>query len=191
MSINTEDAGDSTGLGPVVMVSAHGGPSAAIVVTGDEATALAELLSKEEASESDKESESPSAGAPSTWTKVKGYTPVEWAARNEQIVQFATFHLKARMFNEWKRGHRARAPDDDSKSLDATPPMARPSGREPAHSPSARGPSSSGERINARLVVAYKDGLFDPMIKKAQFYAKNQSVYNAFVTWRKKKEAAA
>ena len=51
MSINTEDAGDSTGLGPVVMVSAHGGPSAAIVVTGDEATALAELLSKEEASE--------------------------------------------------------------------------------------------------------------------------------------------
>ena len=81
MSINTEDAGDSPRLGQVVMVSAHGGPSAAIVVTGDEATALAELLSKEEASESDKESASPSAGAPSAWTKVKGHTPEEWASR--------------------------------------------------------------------------------------------------------------
>ena len=191
MSINTEDAGDSPRLGQVVMVSAHGGPSAAIVVTGDEATALAELLIKEEASESDKESESPSAGAPSTWTRVKGYTPVEWAARNAQIVQFATLNLKASVFGAWKRAHRARAPDDDPKSLDATPPMARPSGRGPARSPSARRPSSSDERINARLIVAYKDALFDPMIKKAQWYAKNQSVYNAFVAWRKKMEALA
>ena len=43
MSINTEDADDSPRLGPVVLVSVHGGPSAAIVVPGDEAPARAAL----------------------------------------------------------------------------------------------------------------------------------------------------
>ena len=97
VSANLDDSDEHTRVGPdaVIMVSAYGGPSAAIVVTGDAAIALAELFLKEKAILSDKESASPSAGAPGTWTKVKGHTPEEWASRNAQVDQFAKFNLKA------------------------------------------------------------------------------------------------
>ena len=55
VSVNLDDTDEHTRVGPdaVVMVSAHGGPAAAIVVTGDAAIALAELFLKEKAILSD------------------------------------------------------------------------------------------------------------------------------------------
>ena len=171
------------------MVSAHGGPTAAIVVTGDEAAALADLFTKKGGSPSGKKPDSPEAGGAGAWTAVKGYSASEWKERNAQIVAFANVNLQTRAFNAWKEAHRARAPvtDDKSASETTTPPPKR--GPERALS-SAHKSLNAARLDNLLEQVVFKKVLFDPYMRQAARHDSNVSKERAFGVWSKKNKAA-